>query len=84
MGPTMHSATTGGAPRRQSKPSQWLLMSPDASRLDALGEEMQARAESNELPAKYLKILRPSDLELEGYALWTDDYSDLFGALKPK
>jgi hypothetical protein len=61
-----------------------MLMSSDASQLDSLGERMTARVASIGLSPGHLELSRPSEADVRDTAPWTDDYSDLFGALLPR
>ena len=72
---------TAIAPYRQSRPSNWVLLSSDPTRLKALGKDLRKRVKSIGLPPRHLNMSQPSEREIRKTALWTDDYSDLFGAL---
>jgi len=72
---------TALAPYRQSRPSNWVLLSPDPSRLEALGKDLWKQVKSIGLPPRHLNMSRPSESEIRETVLWSDDYSDLFGAL---
>jgi len=72
---------TAIAPYRQSRPSNWVLLSSDPSGLEALGKDLRKRVKSIGLPPRHLNMSQPSETEIRETALWSDDYSDLFGAL---
>lgn len=67
-----------------SKQSHWVLMTADPSRLKALGEGLTARVASLGLSSNHLQLYQPSEFEILQAELWTDEYSDLFGALRSK
>ena len=82
VGLTAIDMRTTPAPGFQSLNSQWMLLSANAERLQDLAETMRTRTELMNLPATHATIGMPRREELERTALWTDDYSDLFSALK--
>jgi hypothetical protein len=69
-------------PYALSAPATWVFLSRDKTRLRALERFVRGRQVALGLDPDAV-ILRPSSGELVAAPLWTDDYSDLFAALKP-
>ncbi|MBW2391040.1 MAG: fused MFS/spermidine synthase [Deltaproteobacteria bacterium] len=78
---TVH-ALTQEAPSHQSKTSHWVLMSQSPGRLRELVKFMSSRISALKLPRNHLRLIQPYEAEVRHVPLWTDDYSDLLGALK--
>jgi spermidine synthase len=70
------------APRHHSIASQWVWLSRDADQIEALEERVYRRASALRLKPEMLKLRRFEERDLSGVPLWTDDYSDLLGALE--
>jgi hypothetical protein len=64
--------------------SKWVLLSPDASRLQGLKNFGLASKPGLGLGDADLRFYSPARAALAGAPLWTDDYSDLFGVVKQK
>ncbi len=73
---------TTPAPGFQSLSAHWMVLSADPERLKNVAETMRARTKQMKLPPDHAKIAFPRSEDLQYVALWTDDYSDLFSALK--
>jgi spermidine synthase len=73
---------TAAAPGFQSLPAHWMVLSANRQHLESVAETLRERTELMNLPATHAKIAFPQQEDLLGVALWTDDYSDLFSALK--
>jgi hypothetical protein len=73
---------TAAAGNFQSQPSDWILLSRDPSRLRELSQALRKRARVQKLPASHVRLRRPRPAELADVPIWTDDYSDLLGALR--
>ena len=68
--------------RIMTRASRWMLMSRDPKRLAAVSRYSVGYVES--LGAeRVIRFERISRDELAQAPLWTDDYSDLYGVLKP-
>jgi spermidine synthase len=73
------------AARWQSATTRWMFLSADEARLQSLEEFARTRWLENVASPKGLTLRRPVATTEETIPLWTDDYSDLFGALaKPE
>jgi len=73
---------TAAAPGFQSLSAHWVLLSADPRRLEQVAEMMRTRQRLMNLPPSHAKIAFPEEEDLRDVPLWTDDYSDLFSALK--
>jgi hypothetical protein len=71
-------------PGRSSVASHWVLMSRDPRQLSALANSMNAKIASMRLPPRSVRLQQPVAANLERIPLWSDDYSDLFSALRRK
>lgn len=74
---------TRSSPPNQSRRAQWVMMSRSAERLGKLARKMRSTIEAKGLPPQHLEIYVLTRPDVSHIPLWTDDYSDLFGALKP-
>jgi hypothetical protein len=70
------------APRHHSIASQWVWLSRDADQIEALEERVHRRVSALRLKPEMLKMRRFEERDLSGVPVWTDDYSDLLGALE--
>jgi hypothetical protein len=70
------------APRHHSIASQWVWLSRDADQIEALEERVHRRVSALRLKPEMLKLRRFDERDLSGVPVWTDDYSDLLGALE--
>jgi hypothetical protein len=70
------------APRHHSIASQWIWLSRDADQMQALEERVRRRASALGLGSNVLKTRRIEARDVSGVPVWTDDYSDLLGALQ--
>jgi spermidine synthase len=75
--------TNDERPQLLSDSSTWMLMSSDASRIESVEMAVRRHLQRRELPATAMIAERPTDDMLERAPVWTDDYSDLFGVLRP-
>ena len=80
---TVVAIATGAAPQYLSAASVWVFLSRDRGRFLSLAQFADARRQQLGLPAGAIRFREYSAAELANTPLWTDDYSDLFGALKP-
>ena len=78
---TLH-VVNRGAPRFQSRNAHWIFMSPKPERLANLKSSLTAGVAAMGLDADYLKLREPGLSEVGHIRPWTDDYSDLFGAIR--
>jgi spermidine synthase len=69
---------------QRSASSRWVIFSRDAAYIDDLVAFVRAQHEALRLPRGALRMKRPNEQDFRGYPVWTDDYSNLFGLLKPK
>ena len=72
------------APALQSHRSLWVVLTRDPERLHRLSGELRRRAAALGLARQHLLLTRPLRDELASLRVWTDDYSDLLGALRWK
>jgi spermidine synthase len=70
------------APAVQSHRALWVVLSREPERLHALSSKLRRRASALGLARDHLLFTRPLRDELASLRVWTDDYSDLFGALR--
>jgi spermidine synthase len=68
-------------PRRFTRPSRWVFLSRDPKQLQGLEASVERRRRSLGLNSKAITVEYFDTAALETGPLWTDDYSDLFGAL---
>lgn len=66
----------------QSLKAHWMVLSAHPQQLQKLAATMRERTGLMNLPASHARISFPRKEELRDVPLWTDDYSDLFSALK--
>ncbi len=71
------------APRYQSNPSRWVLLSRDADRIEELAQSIPKRYREMGLSPDGIQLTRADTAQLSEIRVWTDDFSDLLGALKP-
>ena len=74
---------TSAMGRYLSAQSVWVFLSRDRSRIDSLMRFAKTSQRQLGLPEDAIRFREFSAAEIAGTPLWTDDYSDLFGALKP-
>ena len=70
-------------PRYLSASSMWVLLGRDEERIQALVRFAEEQKSELDLPPDAIKTGRPAPGSLAGIPLWTDDHSDLFGAMRP-
>ena len=75
--------TTYSAPRYQSQAAEWVFLGPEAGPLTRLERALSDLYQELRLGEHAYRVHVPSPAELEAIPLWTDDYTDVFGALKP-
>jgi spermidine synthase len=73
---------TDAARHNRSSEASWIMLSDRKQRLVQLATVMRRRVEKLGLPPDHLNLESLGDSRLADVPLWTDDYSDLFGALK--
>lgn len=73
---------TRPAPQYQSGLTDWVIIARDSDQLTRLQIRMGRRLRSLELPADSILLRRGSEMNLEAFPLWTDDYSDLFRVIR--
>jgi spermidine synthase len=66
-----------------SAAATWVFLSEDDERIRSLGELATARRAELQLPPHAMRVRRPPANVLAATPLWTDDYSDLLGAMRP-
>ena len=71
------------APGFQSQDTQWVFLSASPERLEALEKALGHLRAQMRLGKNSFRAKQPSPAELEAVPLWTDDYTDLFGVLRP-
>jgi spermidine synthase len=69
--------------RHRSGASKWVFLARDDERIDSLARFAKARSVQLRLPQNTIEVWRPEPEALAKSPLWTDDYSDLLGALQP-
>jgi spermidine synthase len=72
------------APRLQSHRAFWVVLARDRGSLNTVTTQLRQRVHALGLPREHLALTRPLPGEVERIRVWTDDYSDLFGALRRK
>jgi spermidine synthase len=72
-----------GIKRRMSAPANWVFLARSEERLRSLAELAIGRRDQLGLPPEALQVGRPLPAAVAATRLWTDDYSDLLGALRP-
>ena len=70
------------APRFQSKGASWVFLSADVPALRAVVAAARGFNRQKGLPQNRLQVSWPSEADLGDVSLWTDDHTDLFGALR--
>jgi spermidine synthase len=75
--------TTYSAPRYQSQAAEWVFLGPETGSLTRLERALSDLYKELRLRKRAYRVHVPSPAELEAIPLWTDDYTDVFGALKP-
>ena len=70
------------APRLPSHRALWVVLARDSGSLHAITSRLRVRVRALGLPREHLALTRPLPGEVESIRVWTDDYSDLFGALR--
>jgi len=69
---------------QRSATSRWVVLTRNAAYIDDLLAFIRAQQEALELPRDAVGMRRPDERAFRGFPVWTDDYSNLFGLLKPK
>ncbi len=75
--------TTMGVPGYQSQAARWVFLSASPERLAALTKTLRRLHMRMRLGDNSLRVNEPSPADIEAAPLWTDEYTDLFGVLKP-
>ncbi len=73
---------TAVAPRFQSRDSDWIVLAPNAERLDRLTRFLRRRIRALKLPASHMRLEPMKRTDVERVPIWTDDYSDLLSVLR--
>jgi len=66
-----------------SAAATWVFLSEDEERIRSLAQLAMARRAELHLPPHGIQVRRPPPEVLARTPLWTDDYSDLLGAMRP-
>jgi spermidine synthase len=66
-----------------SAAATWVFLSDDGERIRSLADLAMARRAELGLPPHMIQVRRPPPGVLATTPLWTDDYSDLLGAMRP-
>ena len=74
---------TAAAPALNSVSARWILATSEPDRMNALKRSLHASHRSLGLPGEHLRVIGPERYGLASAPLWTDDYSDLLGILRP-
>ena len=74
---------TGSAPRMLSIQARWVVLARNPERLRRLESVVLHQHRSLGLPPSLIRTARLAEVETRYLSLWTDDYSDLFGVLRP-
>jgi allantoicase len=72
------------APRLQSHRAFWVVLARDRGSLNTVTTQLRQRVHALGLPREHLALTRSLPGEVERIRVWTDDYSDRFGALRRK
>jgi len=75
---------TKAVPRYQSQIAEWILLSRNPQRIKQLTNLMGKRTKALGLRPDHVRMRRWSPATLKDVPVWSDDYSDLLGVLKPK
>jgi spermidine synthase len=67
---------------QRSSMSRWVILTRDAGYVDALLAFVRDQQKALGLPTGTVHIRRPDARSFDGYPIWTDDYSNLFGLLR--
>lgn len=73
---------TATIPDLQTGQSDWVLIARTAERLARLRIPIEKRLRALKLSQDSAQIRRGSDVSLEGFPVWTDDYSDLVSVIR--
>ncbi len=73
---------TRPAPQHQSGLTDWVIIARDADQLTRLQLRIEKRHRLLGLPPENILLRRGSDVNLESFPLWTDDYSDLVSVIR--
>ena len=74
---------TAAAPALHSVSARWIFATSEPDRMEALKRSLHASHRSLGLPPEHLRVIDPEMYNLASTPLWTDDYSDLLGILRP-
>ena len=69
---------------QRSATSRWVVLTRDAAYIDELLAFIRAQQKALDLPRDSVGMRRPDEHSFRDFPVWTDDYSNLFGLLKPK
>ena len=73
---------TRPAPQLQSGLTDWVIVSRDPDQLSNLRIRIMRRHRLLQLPSDSILMRRGSEMQLERFPLWTDDYSDLVSVIR--
>ncbi|MBK7948534.1 MAG: fused MFS/spermidine synthase [Deltaproteobacteria bacterium] len=73
---------TRSAPQLQSGLSDWVLIARDSDDLMRLQMRIEKRHRALELHPSAIILRRGSEVNLDAFPLWTDDYSDLLSVMR--
>jgi spermidine synthase len=74
---------TPAIPTQVCAPATWVFLARSEERIRSLTELAVRRRTQLGLPPEAIQVGRPTDAVLATTRLWTDDYSDLLGAMLP-
>jgi len=77
------AVATSAVGQHLSAQSIWVFLSRDRSRILSLMQFANARRQQPGIPEDAIRLREFSAAEIANTPLWTDDYSDLFGAMEP-
>jgi hypothetical protein len=69
---------------QRSATSRWVVLTRDAAYIDELLAFIRDQQRALGLPSDAVGMRRPDERAFLSFPVWTDDYSNLFGLLKPK
>ena len=74
--------TSAGLPNYQTQAAEWAIITREPKRMNDFHDATARLLERIDMPRNTYHLRRLTPGELASVPLWTDDYSDLFGALR--